>query len=103
MRELAKRAQISLSKAYAISNGDDNVEFETFENIATAFHMSRAELAVAIGKGPAAENPERVALHAMVRDVADADVSIVERWLRPFIGSPRSMPVEPTNRRRRAT
>src|SRR2546423_375070 len=33
MRETAKRSQISLSKAYAIVNGDDNVEFETFENI----------------------------------------------------------------------
>jgi transcriptional regulator with XRE-family HTH domain len=69
VREAAKRSQISLSKAYAIVNGDDNVEFETFENIATAFNMTPAELATAIGKGAPQDDPAHALGAALFRAV----------------------------------
>lgn len=91
MREAAKRSKISPSKAYAIANGDDNVEFETFENIAAAFSMSPAELAVAIGKGAAGDDPRRVPIHAALRDVPDEQLATVELMIR-------SLAVQPVNK-----
>lgn len=69
MREIANRTKMSRSKAYAIVNGDDNVEFETFENIATAFDMTPAELATAIGKGAPQDNPAHALGVALFRAV----------------------------------
>jgi len=67
VREAADRSQISLSKAYAIIRGDDNVEFETFESIAAAFGMTPAELATAIGKGNHGDDPDEVRMIAAYR------------------------------------
>lgn len=69
MREIAERTKMSKSKAYAIVNGDDNVEFETFENIATAFNMTPAELATMIGKGSPADDPAEAEVLARYRAV----------------------------------
>lgn len=91
MREAAKRSKISPSKAYAIANGDDNVEFETFENIAAAFSMSPAELAVAIGKGAVNDDPRRVPIHAALRNVPDEQLATVELMIR-------SLAVQPVNK-----
>lgn len=91
MRDTAKRSKMSLSKAYAIVNGDDNVEFETFENIATAFSMSPAELAVAIGKGTASDDPKRVPIHAALREVPDEQLATVELMIR-------GLAIQPTQR-----
>lgn len=70
MRDAAKRCKISLSKAYAIVNGDDNVEFDTFENIAAAFGLTPAELAVAIGKGSPEDDPAEARVIALYRQIA---------------------------------
>jgi transcriptional regulator with XRE-family HTH domain len=72
VREIARRSNISASKAYAIINGDDNVEMETFENIAAAFDMTPAGLAGVIGKGDSHEQID--ARRQLVRDQLD-------RWL----------------------
>jgi transcriptional regulator with XRE-family HTH domain len=69
VRDAAQRSKISPSKAYAIENGDDNVEFETFENIATAFNMTPAELATAIGKGTPEDDPAHAEVVALYRAV----------------------------------
>src|SRR5256885_1021344 len=82
MREAARRCNISTSKAYAIANGDDNVEFETFENIAGAFKMSPAELAVAIGKGPPHEDPELVIQQSLLRQAAPEKRGMITEFLR---------------------
>jgi transcriptional regulator with XRE-family HTH domain len=82
MRQLATLSKISLSKAYAIANGDDNVEFETFENIASAFDMSPAELATAIGKGPAPVDAKLAPIHAVLRTVPAEKLNTVELMLR---------------------
>jgi transcriptional regulator with XRE-family HTH domain len=84
MREAAKHCQISVSKAYAIANGDDNVELDTFKNIATAFRMSPAELHIAIGEGPAGESPKRAPLFALIREVPDDKLETVDLVVRPF-------------------
>lgn len=85
MRETAKRAKISVSKAYAIVNGDNNVEFDTFENIATAFSMSPAELAVAIGKGRPDDDPELAPIHARLRQIPRENLGMVERLIATFV------------------
>lgn len=105
MREAAKRCQISTSKAYAITNGDDNVETETFENIATAFNMTAAELMTAIGKGRSEDAPERVRLHALVRQVPIEQVDTVDRVVRSFAIQPAQPPTrraDPSSKRRQA-
>lgn len=84
VREVADRSHISLSKAYAIIKGDDNVETETFENIAVAFGMTPAELFAALGKGTADEHPQRITVQALLRDVPDDDLGTVERIVRTF-------------------
>lgn len=87
MRDLAEKSQISISKAYAIANGDDNVEFETFENIAAAFNLSPAELAAAIGKGPG-DKPAVLTLISRLRGLPDHDLAFLERLLSGFSGNP---------------
>src|SRR5436309_734111 len=69
VRKTAHETKMSVSKAYAILNGEDNVEFETFENIATAFNMTPAELATAIGKGRPVDDPTEVEVLARYRAV----------------------------------
>lgn len=91
MREIANRSRMSLSKAYAIVNGDDNVEFETFENIATAFAMTPADLAIAIGKGSPEHSPDEVEMLAIYRQVPTDQ--------RPFVQAAlRGLAVQPLNR-----
>lgn len=85
VREAAERAQISVSKAYAIVNGDDNVEFETFENIASAFDMTPADLATVIGKGSPEADPQLAHVQALLRQVPDEHLSTIEMILRPFM------------------
>lgn len=102
MQEIAKRTQMSRSKAYAIVNGDDNVEFETFENIASAFSMSPAELAVAIGKGAASDDPKRVPIHAALRQVPDEQLATVEMMIRGLAAPVQPLHKGPTSRRRSA-
>lgn len=103
MREIADRARISPSKAYAITNGDDNVEFETFEAIADAFGMSPAELATAIGKGPAGDDPELAPMHARLRQVPKDQRTVVDRLIATFIPPTRakSHPATDTKRSQR--
>lgn len=100
MRETAKRSLMSVSKAYAIANGDDNVEFETFENIAAAFGMAPAELAVAIGKGAADANPDDVEIMALSRQVAPELKTAAKDMLRVLASS---FTRPPSNGRRDAT
>lgn len=100
MRQAAQRSQISLSKAYAIANGEDNVEFETFENIASAFGLTPAELAVAIGKGSPEDDPTEVHLLATYRQVPDERRSAVLDMVRGLAVQP-IRPPRP-NRRRQA-
>lgn len=83
VREFARRAKISLSNAYLIvRDGEDNVRRDTFENIASALFMSPAELAVAIGKGAATDDPKRVLIHAALRQVPDDQLETVELMIR---------------------
>lgn len=70
MKEIADKSKISLSKAYQIRDGEDNVEFETFENIASAFGMTPAELATVIGKGRTEDDPETIEAMAIFRRIA---------------------------------
>jgi transcriptional regulator with XRE-family HTH domain len=97
MRETAKKCGISISKAYAIANGDDNVEFDTFENIATAFDMTPAELAVAIGKGPANADPVRAVAEATLRRVPTEHLETVDLVLRTFTPKSRAKPDRSAN------
>lgn len=95
MRDLAEKAQISPSKAYAIANGDDNVEFETFENIATAFNMSPAELATVIGKGPASADPFEIETLAILRQTEPEVRPTIQQMIRGLV----EPTLGPTNRR----
>lgn len=97
MRDAAKRSNISLSKAYAIVNGDDNVEFETFENIATAFGLTPAELAIAIGKGSAEHDPAEARVVALYRQVPADKRPAAEDMLHGLAVQPTR---PPANRRR---
>lgn len=90
IRDTAKHCKISPSKAYAIRDGDDNVEFETFENIATAFSMSPAELATAIGKGPVTDDPELAPIHARLREVPRESLGLVDRLIATLVPSTRA-------------
>lgn len=107
MKEAAERSRISLSKAYAITNGDDNVEFQTFENIAAAFGMTPADLAVVIGKGSADHDPDETHVLVTFRQIPehkrDAAKEMLEGLVKP-IRSPRpNRPVRPKANRDRAT
>lgn len=100
MRETAKRSLMSVSKAYAIANGDDNVEFDTFENIASAFDMTPAELAVAIGKGAADADPDDVEIMALSRQLAPEQKTYAKSMLRGLVAA---VTRGPNNGRRAAT
>jgi transcriptional regulator with XRE-family HTH domain len=69
IRDASTHCRMSLSRVYGLENGDDNVEFETFENIASAFGMTPAELAVAIGKGRPDDDPDEARLLAAYRQM----------------------------------
>lgn len=99
VRQAAKHCRISVSKAYAIEAGDDNVEFDTFENIAGAFGMSPAELAIAIGKGPANDDPKRAQLQALARNVADEHVGAAELMLRGLTAAEASVSIPSAKKR----
>lgn len=81
VKELADRSKISLSKAYQIRGGEDNVEFETFENIAAAFSLTPAELATVIGKGRADDDPDTIEAMAIYRQVASEKRSAAKDML----------------------
>ncbi len=99
VRDAAARAKISPSKAYAIENGDDNVEFETFENIATAFGLTPAELATAIGKGKPDHDPDEASLLAAYRQVPHEKRPAAHDMLHGLV----VRPITPPRRRRRVT
>lgn len=101
VREAAQRSQISPSKAYAIENGDDNVEFETFENIATAFDLTPAELAVAIGKGTPALNPDEARWVSYYRRIPVEQRPFIEKAVYS-IGEGPVQPIVPKPPRRRS-
>jgi transcriptional regulator with XRE-family HTH domain len=88
----ARRANLSNSNAYLIvRDGKDNVTQDTFDDIATALDMAPAELMVAIGKGNSPEDAERVVMHATVRQIPKANLSLAQRLLLAFV-SPQPSP-----------
>lgn len=99
VREAADRCRISVSKAYAIVNGDDNVELETFENIASAFDMTPADLAIAMGKGSPDHDPDEVEMLVVYRQVPAEQRPFIQRALRGLIEP--AVPVPPTRPGRR--
>lgn len=99
--EFAARVDgMSQSNAYRIiRDGFDNVEFATFEAIAATLGMSPAELAVAIGKGSAVDDPEEAQVIAAYRQIAIEKRAAAFDMLRGLAVQPTTPP--DANRRRR--
>jgi DNA-binding Xre family transcriptional regulator len=87
IEEFASRAGISTSNGYLIvRDGKDNVRTDTFEGIALALSMTPADLMIATGKGTVSDDdPLRMPLHAIVRQVAIEDLNTAYRVMRGFI------------------
>lgn len=69
VEEFSRRAGFSTTRGYQILGGKDNVQFNTFEAIATALGMTPADLATAIGKGSTETNADELNLVAHFRQV----------------------------------
>lgn len=83
--EAAKRIGPGLSQSNGyliIRDGKDNVRQDTFDLIAATLSMSPAELATAIGKGPATDDPKRAPIHAAVREVPEESLSTLDKIIR---------------------
>ena len=88
IKEFATRSHLSLSNAYLIvRDGKDNVRQDTFEDIAAALSMTPADLMVAIGKGKLGEDPERLPLLTLVRQVPSPELGLAHRILKQLVPS----------------
>ena len=81
--EFARRAEISTSLAYQIIDGKDNVRRNTFDKIASAFDLTPAQLADAIGRDGAL-SPEHASVIATYESIPKDKRSV---WLDIGVGS----------------